>query len=125
VPGGPRGDLVLVIHVKPHPLFKREGDDLHIEVPIRVSEAVKGAKVKVPTFEGPVSVKVPPGTQSGVTLRVRGKGVARKGRPAGDLYVRFMVEVPKGDAPELQRLIDELAKYEDPDLRKTLDAFSS
>src|SRR5262249_4837053 len=70
--GGPNGDLLLEIHVKPHPVFKREGDDLHVEVPIRVSEAIKGAKVRVPTFDGPVSVKVPPGTQSGTTLRVRG-----------------------------------------------------
>jgi curved DNA-binding protein len=118
---------VLVIHVRPHELFKREGDDLHIEVPIRVSEAVRGAKVKVPTFEGPVSVKVPPGTQSGTVLRVRGKGVARKGRPAGDLYVRFMVHVPPkervegADASAILRLVDELAKFEAPDLRKHLE----
>lgn len=123
--GGPRGDLVLVIHVRPHPLFKREGDDLHLEVPIRVSEAVKGTKVKVPTFDGPVSVKVPPGTQSGTVLRVRGKGIARKGRPQGDLYVRFMIHVPKveneRDAAELNRIVDELGRFEDPTLRQHLD----
>ncbi len=121
--GGPNGDLILLIHVRPHPLFKREGDDLHIEVPIRLSEAVKGAKVKVPTFDGPVSVKVPPGTNSGTTLRVRGKGVARKGRTPGDLYVRFLVHVPKGDAPELLRAVDELSRYEDPNLRQDLEAY--
>lgn len=121
--GGPPGDLVLVIHVRPHALFRREGDDLHIEVPIRVSEAVKGGKVKVPTFDGPVSVKVPPGTQSGTTLRVRGKGVTRKGRPTGDLYVRFMVHVPAIDSPELHRLIDELGHFEDPNLRQNLEGY--
>lgn len=121
--GGPSGDLVLVIHVRPHALFKREGDDLHIDVPILVSEAVKGSKVKVPTFDGPVSVKVPPGTQSGTTLRVRGKGVARKGRPTGDLYVRFMVHVPTGEFPELVRLVDELARFEDPTIRNHLDEY--
>jgi curved DNA-binding protein len=119
--GGPNGDLVLVIHVRPHPLFKREGDDLQIEVPIRLSEAVKGAKVKVPTFDGPVSVKVPPGTQSGTTLRVRGKGVTRKGRPTGDLYIRFMVHVPKGSSPDMIRLVDELTRYEDPQIRRELE----
>ncbi|MBN9165138.1 MAG: hypothetical protein BGO98_12450 [Myxococcales bacterium 68-20] len=123
--GGPNGDLVLVVHVRPHPLFKREGDDLHLEVPIRVSEAVKGTKVKVPTFDGPVSVKVPPGTQSGTVLRVRGKGIGRKGRPQGDLYVRFMIHVPEvqneRDAAELNRIVDELARFEDPTLRQHLD----
>jgi curved DNA-binding protein len=121
--GGPNGDLVLLIHVRPHPFFKREGDDLHIEVPLTLSEAVKGAKVKVPTFDGPVSVKVPPGTNSGTTLRVRGKGVARKGRPTGDLYVRFLVHVPKGDSSELLRAVDELAKYEDPNIRTHLEGY--
>jgi curved DNA-binding protein len=126
--GGPNGDLVLVIHVRPHPLFKREGDDLHLDVPLRVSEAVRGTKVKVPTFEGPVSVKVPPGTQSGTVLRVRGKGISRKGRPQGDLYIRFMVHVPRvkneqnqQEVNDLGRLVDELAKYEDPDIRRHLD----
>jgi curved DNA-binding protein len=107
--GGPSGDLILVIHVEPHPLFTRDGDDLQLEVPIWVSEALKGAKVKVPTFDGDVMVKVPPGTSSGTKLRVRGKGVARKGKEPGDLYVRFMIHVPK-DVPE--SIADDLARYE-------------
>ena len=115
--GGPSGDLILVIHVEPHALFTRDGDDLQLEVPIWVSEALKGAKVKVPTFDGDVMVKVPAGTSSGTKLRLRGKGVARKGREPGDLYVRFMVHVPKG-APE--SVADELAKLETDDLRATL-----
>lgn len=122
--GGPSGDLVLVIHVRPHALFKREGDDLHIDVPINVSEAVKGTRVRVPTFEGAVSVKVPSGTQSGTLLRVRGKGVERKGRPKGDLYVRLMVHVPQPrnqEEPELTRLVDELARFEDPNIRRALE----
>ena len=123
--GGPSGDLVLLIHVKPHALFKREGDDLHLEVPINLSEAVKGTKVKVPTFDGPVAMKVPAGTQSGTVLRVRGKGVSRKGRPQGDLYVRFMVHVPRArndrEAAELERIVDQLAPFEDPNIRQALD----
>jgi curved DNA-binding protein len=121
--GGPNGDLVLLIHVKPHAFFKREGDDLHVEVPIRVSEAVKGGKVKVPTVDGSVVVTVPKGTQSGTTLRVRGKGVTRKGRPTGDLYVRFMIHIPvvnEKDSQRLFELMDELAPYEDPNVRRPL-----
>ena len=119
--GGPSGDLILYIHVRPHALFRREGDDLHIDVPVTVTEAFKGAKVKVPTFDGPVVVKVPPHSQSGTVLRVRGKGVARKGRQAGDLYVKLTVHVPTSAAPELARLMDELAQYEPHDLRKKLE----
>jgi curved DNA-binding protein len=120
--GGPNGDLVLVIHVTPHPLFRREGDDLHIDVPIQVSEAIKGGKVKVPTFEGAVAVKVPPGTQSGGVLRVRGKGVERKNRPKGDLYVHFQVHIPTRMSPELTKIADEIEKLEDPNLRAKLDS---
>lgn len=118
--GGPNGDLILNIHVEPHVLFTREGDDLTLEVPIKTSEAIKGAKVTVPTFDGDVSVKVPPGTSSGTTLRVRGKGVHRKGREPGDLYVRFMVHVPKSHSPELMKLADEIAKFETEDVRAAL-----
>jgi curved DNA-binding protein len=118
--GGPAGDLILVIHVEPHALFKREGDDLYLDVPLWTSEAIKGAKVKVPTFDGDVTVKVPPSTQSGMKLRVRGKGVARKGREPGDLYVVFMVHVPPGEAPELHKLADELAAFETGDPRANL-----
>jgi len=118
--GGPSGDLILIIHVEAHPLFERDGDDLHLDVPITVSEAIKGAKVKVPTFDGPVQVKVPEGTQSGTKLRVRGKGVARKGKEPGDLYVRFMVQVPRGASAELTKLADEIAKYETEDVRAKL-----
>lgn len=124
--GGPSGDLVLVIHVKPHALFRREGDDLHIDVPIHVSEAIKGGKVKVPTFEGAVVLKVPPRTQNGGVLRVKGKGVERKNRPKGDLYVHFQVHIPTHldaeKAAELAALADEIAKLEDPDLRANLEA---
>ena len=116
--GGEQGDLVLVIHVKPHPIFEREGDDLYIDVPISVSEAIRGAKVKVPTFEGNITITVPPRTQSGTEMRVRGKGVQRKGEP-GDLYVRWLVHVPTSVAPEVTRLADEMAKHEDGEALRT------
>ncbi|MGO9709846.1 MAG: DnaJ C-terminal domain-containing protein [Polyangiaceae bacterium] len=118
--GGPPGDLVLEIHVQPHPHFRREGDDLHLSVPITVAEAYKGAKVKVPTIDGFVSLKVPPKSQSGTVVRLRGKGVAKKGQPEGDLYVHFEVQVPKGDEPKLAALIDELAAFQSEDVRANL-----
>ncbi|MBS2014740.1 MAG: DnaJ domain-containing protein [Deltaproteobacteria bacterium] len=118
--GGPSGDLILVIHVEPHPLFERDDNDLYLDVPITVSEAIKGAKVKVPTFEGDVAIKVPPGTSSGTKLRLRGKGVARKGKEPGDLYVRFMVQVPKEGGAKLDEIADEIAKLETGDVRAKL-----
>src|SRR5690606_34352239 len=75
--GGPPGDLVLTIHVRPHPFFRREGDDLHVDVPITVAEAYNGARVRVPTPDKDVVLKVPEKAQSGQAVRLRGKGVAR------------------------------------------------
>lgn len=116
--GGPRGDLVLTIHVTPHPYFRREDDDLHLDLPITVAEAFHGAKVKVPTIDGAVSLKVPEKTQSGQTVRLRGKGVARKGRSPGDLYVHFLIQIPTEGAGELARLVDEMAKLQKGDPRE-------
>jgi curved DNA-binding protein len=118
--GAPPGDLLLVIHVTPHPLFKREGDDLHLEVPITIGEAYKGAKIKVPTPTGEVTLKVPPRTQTGHVMRLRGKGVAKKGKEPADLYVRFLVQVPTVEDPEVAKAIEAIeATMSDPrgDLR--------
>jgi curved DNA-binding protein len=111
--GGVAGDLILVIHVQEHPYFKREEDDLHLTLPITIGEAYHGAKVKVPTIDGYVSLKVPPRSQTGSVVRLRGKGVARKGRDAGDLYVHFAVHIPTADDEKLAAAIDELAKLTD------------
>ena len=118
--GGPPGDLILDIHVEPHPQFRRDGDDLHLSVPITVAEAYKGAKVKVPTIEGYVSLKVPPKSQSGTVVRLRGKGVAKRGRPEGDLYVHFEVQIPTQDDPKLAALVDQLAAFQTGDPREKL-----
>lgn len=115
--GGPRGDLVLTIHVTPHPHFRREGDDLHLDLPLKLGEAYHGARVKVPTVDGSVNLKVPERTQSGNVLRLRGKGVARKGRAAGDLYVHFMVRIPTEGGPEVAKHIDALAELQQGDPR--------
>lgn len=118
--GGQPGDLILEIHVEPHRLFTRDGDDLELDVPITVSEAIRGARVKVPTFDGPVNVRVPAGAQSGTRLRIKGKGVARKGKDPGDLYARLLVMVPKETSPDLTRIADELAPFETEDIRAKL-----
>ncbi len=115
--GGSAGDLIIALHVTPHPHFRREGDDLYLDVPLTVGEAHKGSKVRVPTAGGEVSVKIPEGTQSGNMLRVRGKGVARKGKEAGDLYLRFLVKLPVEKSPEVDDLLTRLAAFDDPDPR--------
>jgi curved DNA-binding protein len=115
--GGPRGDLVLSVHVTPHPHFRRDGDDLHLDLPITLAEAHHGGKVRVPTPEASVTLKVPEGTQSGQVVRLRGKGVARKGRPAGDLYVHFLIHIPAAQSEEVTKLVDELAKFQGEDPR--------
>src|SRR5258706_16410677 len=80
--GGENGDLYITVHVQPHPLFRREGDDLHLVVPVAVHEAALGARVEVPTLEGPARLRVPPGTQSGQRFRMRERGAPsnRQGR---------------------------------------------
>jgi molecular chaperone DnaJ len=96
VRGGPPGDLYIIPEVRPHHLFTRSGNDLTMELPITVGEAVRGASVKVPTPSGAVQVKIPAAAQSGQLLRVKGKGVQARGHnAAGDLYLRLMVRVPQ------------------------------
>ncbi|MBO0870861.1 MAG: molecular chaperone DnaJ [Micromonosporaceae bacterium] len=100
--GGAAGDLYVLIKVRPDPLFGRYGDDLTLAVPITFPEAVNGVDLPVPTLSGVVTVRVPPGTPSGRTLRVRGKGVARREGGAGDLLVTVDVVIPK-NLPESAR----------------------
>ncbi len=118
--GGQPGDLLLVIHVQPHKWFRREGDDLHLDLPITLVEAYAGRKVNVPTPDGSVTLKIPPRTQTGAVLRVRGKGVVRKGKPPGDLYVHPAVQVPTSDAAELAQLVDKIGKFQEDDPRKNI-----
>ena len=104
--GGPPGsDLHLTLRIEAHPVFRREGEDLHVDLPVTVAEAIGGGSVRVPTLDGAVDLKVPAGTQAGRTLRLRGKGVARRGKAAGDLYVHVQVKLPEAlDAAALQAL---------------------
>lgn len=98
--GAPAGDLYIRVTVRPHPFLERRGNDLHMDMPVTVSEAMLGAGIEVPTPDGSVRVKVPPGSQAGRQLRVKGKGVpALRGGERGDLYLRLRVQVPETDAP--------------------------
>lgn len=110
--GGPTGDLLIELTVTPHPLLKREGADLHLDVPVTIDEAMFGARINVPTLDGDVKLTIPPHSQSGTTLRLKGKGLPTKTAPSktphasdtehghrhnhthGDLYVTLIVHVP-------------------------------
>lgn len=102
--GGPPGDALVEVHVRPHKLYRREGDDIHIELPITLAEAVRGAKIDVPTIGGKVTMTVPKGANSGTRLRLKGKGVAAGKSKRGDQYVTLTVVMP--DRPD-----DELAEF--------------
>ena len=96
--GAPAGDLNVLVHVRPHPFFERKADDVHINLPITIGEAVKGAQIDVPTIRGAVKARIPPGTQGGQTFRLSGKGIKRKNGSYGDQYYRVEIVVPR-DAP--------------------------
>jgi DnaJ-class molecular chaperone len=114
--GGPAGDLNVLIHIRPHPLFERRGDDIYIDLPIKVGEAIRGGEVEVPTIHGPVRARIPAGTQGGQTFRIRGKGVKKKGGTHGDHYYRVQITAPKSTAAEVLAAADTIdAAYgEDP-----------
>lgn len=118
-PGMPPGDLLLTVRVKSHPFFTRDGLDLTVDVPLSVTEAYLGAKVEVPTPGGNVQLKVPPQTQSGHLLRLRGKGIAR-GPQTGDLYVRFMIKLPTQASEEIEKAVRFLGEQTTEDPRAEL-----
>ena len=116
--GGPAGDLYVRVHVKPHPIFGRSGDNLTVSVPVTFTEAALGAEIKVPSLRGvPVSVRIPAGTPSGRTFRVRGKGARRKDGTNGDLLATMAVQVPQnlnGAARQALESFREATAGEDP-----------
>ena len=106
--GGPPGDLYLLISLVPHPLFKANGRDLDLEVPVAPWEAALGAQIEVPTLEGEVKMKLPPGSKSGQKLRLAGKGLPRPGGGAGDLYAVIMIVVPGSLTDRERQLYEQL-----------------
>jgi molecular chaperone DnaJ len=119
--GGPAGDLHLLVKVRSDQIFGRDGDDLTLTVPITFAEAVLGTDLRVPTLDGVVTVRVPAGTPSGRTLRVRGRGVPRRDGGIGDLLVTVDVHVPTTLTPEARRAIEELALNGSPPPRAAID----
>jgi molecular chaperone DnaJ len=107
--GGPAGDLYVSVHVLPHPVFGRRGRDLTLTVPVTFAEAALGAEIKVPTLDGEVTIRVPPGTPSGKTLRVRGRGVRDTSGQEGDLLVTIEVQVPEELTSEQRAAVESLA----------------
>jgi molecular chaperone DnaJ len=120
--GAPAGDLYLRVDVKPHPFFERRGNDLYVKVPVTVAEATLGSKVEVPTIDGRSLVRIPPGTNSGTTLRLREKGVTGRNSTRGDEYVEIQVIVPKPTDERVRNLMKELEQIEPDDPRKDLFA---
>ncbi|HUO84261.1 MAG TPA: J domain-containing protein [Thermoanaerobaculia bacterium] len=93
--GGPPGDLIVQIQVPLHPFYERRGDDIHIELPITLAEAIQGGEIEVPTIRGPVRAKIPAGTQGGQTFRIKGKGVKKAKGGQGDHYYKVQIHIPK------------------------------
>jgi molecular chaperone DnaJ len=126
--GGPPGDLYLIVHVSPSPVFARKGEHLEVEVPLSIPEALRGAEVQVPTLEGTKTLRVAPGTRHGTVQRLRGEGPpkpgggsAKAGSPArGDIRYRFVIDVPKELNSEQEAAVDALAKVLNGDPRARL-----
>jgi molecular chaperone DnaJ len=105
--GTPPGDLYVEVRVRPHPIFQRDGDDLHCEVPIRIGQAALGDVIRVPTLEGEVELRIPTETQTGKVFRLRDKGVQSvRSRKPGDLYCKAVVETPVNLTPEQRELLE-------------------
>jgi len=107
--GGPAGDLYVVLRVREHPYFDRQGNDLYYTIPISMTQAILGAEIKVPTLRGQERLRIPEGTQNGTVFRLRGSGMPSvDGRRQGDLYVSVYVVTPAGLSREQRRLIEML-----------------
>lgn len=123
--GGPAGDAYVQIDVRPHRVFRSEGNDILIELPISLDEAVLGAKVELPTIHGKISMIIPPGSSSGQVLRLKGKGIAAgKSAPAGDQLVRLKVVLPKKIDPELRDFMEKWRERNSYQVRQELEGAS-
>jgi DnaJ-class molecular chaperone len=118
--GGPPGDVLITIEIAPHPLFKVDGQDLRLDLPITLYEAVLGAKVRAPTLDGAVQLSIPPNTSSGRVFRLKGKGLP--GKPAaGDLYVTTKIVLPDGKDAELEELMQKWREQKPHDPRNGME----
>jgi DnaJ-class molecular chaperone len=116
---GAAGDAYVVVHIEPHPYFTRKDNDVHLELPVTLQEAVLGATITVPTVHGKVSMKIPPGSNTGATLRLKGKGIAaRKSGVKGDQYVKLKITLPERPDKELKEFVERWGKAHDYDPRR-------
>ncbi len=116
---GPAGDLIITISVKPHPYFRLEGDDIYLEAPITLKEALLGGELRVPTIDGHATIKIPPGTQSGQRFLIRSRGAySRRGR--GEQYVTVNIAVPKALDDRSKELIEEFSEINPYEPRRGL-----
>jgi molecular chaperone DnaJ len=118
--GGRTGDLYVTVKVQPHPFFRREGDTLFCVVPVAVHEAVLGARIEVPTLDGPVKLRVPPGTQNGQQFRIAGRGVPGHNGGRGDLVVETRLVLPGGVDERSKELMREFGERNPIDVRQQL-----
>jgi molecular chaperone DnaJ len=119
--GGPAGDLYVVTRVAESPVFKRKGENLEVEVPVTIVEAIRGAEIDVPILSGKKKIRVPPGTQHGTVQRLRGEGPPKlNGRGRGDIHYRLQVDVPRTLSKEEQQAVDELASVMNGNPRERL-----
>lgn len=119
--GGPPGDALVEISIAAHPLFERRGRDVHVDLPISLSEAALGAKIDVPTIDGTVTMTVPKGANSGTTLRLKGRGIpGPKGGAPGNQYVRLKVVMPKTIDADLENFLEKWSKDHPYDPRADL-----
>ncbi|MDQ0320541.1 DnaJ-class molecular chaperone [Pararhizobium capsulatum DSM 1112] len=116
--GAPAGDALIDIHVRPHPLFKLDVDDVRYDVPISLSEAVLGAKIKVPTMDGAVNVSIGPNSNTGKTLRLKGKGLHKRDGGHGDAYVTLKIVLPGEPDAKLTAFVEEWSKDRNDDPRR-------
>jgi molecular chaperone DnaJ len=119
--GGQPGDLYLIIHLKPHPYLKRTGDDLYMDVPVTVREAMAGGSIDIPTVDGPVKLKVPSGSQTGKVLRLKGRGATHlKTKTRGNLMVKLVVKVPQTEDPEILAAVKKMDGMYKEDVRSAI-----
>jgi len=117
--GGAAGDAFVEVHIEPHPYFTRKDNDVHLELPVTLQEAVLGATITVPTIHGKVSMKIPPGSNTGATLRLKGKGIVeRKSGKKGDQYVKLKVTLPERPDKELKDFVERWGKDHGYDPRR-------
>jgi DnaJ-class molecular chaperone len=121
VGGAPAGDALIEVHVAPHPYFRRDGDNILLDLPVTVAEAVLGARVTVPTVTGPVAMTIPKGSDTGTQLRLRGKGIQRRGA-VGDQIVSLKVVIGDSGDPELAAFLETWAQKHKTDPRRGMNS---